>query len=66
MQPSNNFAVNNLEGTLSRLHREDTDAWRTSNLLTSRKENAVNQLGAMWGGVKKSENCNGLETVNHS
>lgn len=54
MQPSNNFAENNLEGTLSGLHREDTDAWRTSNLLTSRKENAVNQLGAMWGGGSRN------------
>lgn len=69
MRPSNNSAGTNLEGTLSRLRREDTDVWRASNLLTSRKENAVNQLGVGgWGveGVKKCENCNDLETVNHS
>lgn len=66
MQPSNDCAEINLEGRLS---REDTDVWRTSNLLTSRKEKAVNQLGRWWWwwwGSKKCENCNDLETVNHS
>lgn len=66
MQPSSNFAEINLEGTLSRRCREDTDVWQTCNLLTARKENAVNQArgGGQW--IKKCENCNDLETVNHS